>query len=105
MARSRRDRPPFASVGLEQHEPARPDRRRVAELLGRLRRPEREHRHGAAPLLDDPDGLFDRTLLVRADREAQQVRVDLLGVRGERDLGAHIRDAFDAGEDVHGLRT
>ena len=80
----RRDRPPFPAVGLEQDRLAGSDRDCVAQLLGRLLRSEREDRDAATSLLHDPDGFFDRALLVRADREPEQARVDLLGVRASR---------------------
>ena len=100
--RARRcDRAPLAAVGLEEDQLARSDRHRVAQLLGRVGRSEREHRHDAALELHDPDGLLDGAFLVRADREPEQARVDLLGVRRHGDLAADHRDALDADEDVH----
>ena len=41
----------------------------------------------AALRLDDPDGLLDRALLVRADREAEEPRVDVAAVGGQRRSG------------------
>ena len=51
--------------------------------------------------LDEPDGLLDRALLVRADGEAEVARVDVLLVGGQGDPAARRRDALDADEDVH----
>src|SRR5207244_12079220 len=47
------------------------------------------------------DGFLNRALLVRADRESEVTRVDLLPVRGQGDLAGGGGDALDAGEDVH----
>ena len=52
-------------------------------------------------LLDDPDGLLDAALLVRADREAEVAGLDRALVAGEDDLAAGDRHALDADEDVH----
>ena len=55
----------------------------------------------AALRLDDPDGLLDRALLVRADREAEEPGVDRLPVGGQDDPAAGRGHALDADEDVH----
>ena len=55
----------------------------------------------AALRLDDPDGLLDRALLVRADREAEVAGVDVLAVGGQEDPAAGRGHALDADEDVH----
>ena len=52
--------------------------------------PERQDGRLAAVLLDDPDGLLDRALLVRADDEAEVARVDRPGVVGEHDPAAGL---------------
>ena len=52
-------------------------------------------------VLDDPDGLLDAALLVRADREAEVAGLDRALVVGEDDLAAGDRHALDADEDVH----
>ena len=51
--------------------------------------------------LDDPDGLLDGALLVRADREAQEPGVDLLPIGGQDDPAAGRGHALDADEDLH----
>ena len=55
----------------------------------------------AAAGLDDPHGLLDAALLVRADREAEVAGLDRALVRGEDHLAAGQRHALDADEDVH----
>ncbi len=79
----------------------RAERHRVAELLLGLGRPEREDDRLAAVRLDQPDGLLDAALLVRADREAEVLRLDRLRVLGEDDLPARHRHPLDADEDPH----
>ena len=86
-----RDRVPLAAVGLEQDRPLDADRHRVAELLLGLGRPERQDGGRAALRLDDPDRLLDAALLVRADREAEEARVDVLPVGGQHDPPAGLR--------------
>ena len=92
---------PLATVGLEQDRAVDADRHRLAELVGRLVRPERQDRAGPAIRLDQPDRLLDRALLVRADREPEIARVDRLLVGGQGDLSGRRRDPLDADEDVH----
>jgi hypothetical protein len=60
------------AVGAERH--------RVSELLLGLGRAEREHDRLAAVGLDQADGLLEAALLVRADREAEVLRLDRLRV-------------------------
>src|SRR4029079_4889278 len=55
----------------------------------------------AALFLDDPNGLLDPALLVRADRVAEELRIDRLAVRGQHDPAARLRHALDADQDVH----
>ena len=74
--RRRRLRVPLLPVGLHEDGAIGADRHAVAELLLGLRRPEREHDDLAAARLDDPSGLLDRALLVRADREAEVARLE-----------------------------
>ena len=81
-----------------------PDRHRVAELLARLGRPERQHDRLAAVRLDEPDGLLDPALLVRADREAEVPSSRSPAVVGEDDPAAGQRDALDADEDLSSSR-
>ena len=102
--RGRRPGPTPAAVGLEQDRPLDPDRHRVAELLLGRGRPERQDGRRPALRLDDPDGLLDAALLVRADREPQEARVDGLAVGGQHDPAAGLGHALDADEDVHGVR-
>ena len=65
----------------------RADRHLLADLLLCLRRAEREYRDAPlAGLLDDADRLFDRNLLVRADREAELGRFDVETVFGDGEL-------------------
>ena len=77
------------------------ERQRVAELLLGLRRAEREDDRLAARRLDQPDRLLDAALLVRADREAEVLRLDRLLVGGEDDPPARHRHALHAGQDPH----
>ena len=97
----RRLRVPLLAVGDEVDRAVDPERHRVAELLLRLRRAEREDDRLAAVRLDQPDRLLDAALLVRADREPEVLRLDRLRVLGEDDLAARHRDALDADEDPH----
>ena len=46
---------------------------------------------GAAVGLDDPDGLLDRALLVRADGEAEEPRVDVAARRRSGRSGRRSR--------------
>ena len=96
-----RDRPPLPAVGLQQDGAIDADRHRLAQLVGRLFRPEGQDRARSAMRLDDPDRLLDRALLVRADREPEVAGVDRLLVGGQGDLPGRGRDALDADEDVH----
>jgi hypothetical protein len=96
-----RDRAELPAVGLQQHGPVRAQGQRVPELVDRGLGAQGQHRHRAAEPFGDLDRLLDRALLVRADREPGRPGVDLLPVRGDRDLAAHRRDALDADENFH----
>ena len=89
----------------EQDRAVDADRHRLAQLVGRLLRPEGQDGARPALRLDDPDRLLDRALLVRADGEAEVAGVDRLLVGGQRDLAGGRRDALDADQDVHQART
>ena len=97
----RRLRIPLLVADDEMDRAVDAERHRVAELLLRLGRPEREHDGLAAVRLDEPHGLLDPALLVRADREAEVLGRDRLLVGREHDLPAGHRDALDADQDVH----
>ena len=77
------------------------ERHRVAQLLDGLGGAEREHHRLAAARLDEAHGLLDAALLVRADREAEMPRVDLLLVGREHDPAAGHGHALDADQDFH----
>src|SRR5438093_1671591 len=96
-----RHRVPLRAARFEQDRPVDADRHRVPELLLGLGRSERQHRRGAALLLHDPYCLLDAALLVRADRVAEEARVDRLAVGREHDPAAGLGHALDAHEDVH----
>ena len=96
-----RDRAEFPAVGLQQHRPAGAEREGVPELVDRVGGAEGQHRHRAAEALGELHRLFYRALLVRADREPGHPGVDLLPVRGHRDLAADGGDPFDADEYLH----
>src|SRR3954452_6254055 len=76
-------------------------RERVTNLLLGLGGPERQHRHLAAVVLDEPHRLLDPALLVRRDREAEVARLERLLVGREHHLAAGQRHALDADEDPH----
>ena len=92
---------PFLAVGDEVDAAIDADRHRVAQLLLGLGRAEGEHDGLAAVLLDEPHRLLDTALLVRADREAEVLRLDRLRVVGQHDPAAGHRHALDADEDLH----
>ena len=93
------------AVGLEQDRAVDADRHRLAQLVDRLLRAERQDRARPAVRLDDPDRLLDRALLVRADGEAEVARVDRLLVGGQGDLAGRRRDPLDADQDPHQALT
>ena len=95
------DRAELPAVGLQQHRAVRAQRQRAAQLLDRRLRAQGQHRDRAAQPLGDLHRLLDRALLVRADREPGHPGVDLLPVRGHRDLAAYGGDALDADEYLH----
>jgi hypothetical protein len=74
---------------LQQHRPVSTEDQRVPELLDRDLRAQGQYRHRAAQSFGDLHRLLDRALLVRADREPGRPGVDLLPVRGHRDLAAY----------------
>ena len=80
QGRGRRDRVPVAAAGVEEHRPVGADGHRLAQLVLRLGRAEGHDRRRAAVRLDQPDGLLDGALLMRADGEAQELGVDVLRV-------------------------
>ena len=96
-----RDRAELAAVGLQQHRPPGAEREGAAELLDRRLGSQGQHGHRAARPLGDLHRLLDRAFLVRADGEPGHPGVDLLPVRGHRDLAAHGGDALDADENLH----
>jgi hypothetical protein len=96
-----RHRIPFGGVGLQEHGAVDADRHRVAELLDRHLGPERQDGALAPVRRDEAHGLLHRALLVGAHGEAQVAGVDLLLVRGQRELAGGRRHALDADEDVH----
>ncbi len=71
-----------------------------AELLDRLRLPQREHGRGAAGRGGHLDGELDGALLVGAHREPGVPAVDRLAVLGEHDLAGGVDHPLDADEDV-----
>ena len=83
----------IAAVGADRHA--------VAQLLLRLRRAERQHDRLAAVRLDEAHGLLHRALLVRADREAEVLRVDRLLVRRQHHAAAGERHPLHADEQPH----
>jgi hypothetical protein len=95
------DRAELAAVRLQQHRPPGAERESAAELLDRRLWSQGQHRDGAARPLGDLHRLLDRAFLVRADGEPGHPGVDVLAVRGHRDLAAHGRDALDADEYLH----
>ena len=104
MLRDRRGsglRVPLLSVRGEQEAAVGADRERVADLLLGLRRAERQHGDLAAVLLDEPHGLLDAALLVRADREAEVARLERLLVVCQDHPAARERHPLDADEDPH----
>ena len=92
---------PLLAVGDEVDPPRDADRHRVAQLLLGIRRPEREHDGVAPEVLPESHGLLDPALLVRADREAEMLRLDRLLVVGEHDPATRHRYALDADEGLH----
>ncbi len=94
-------RVPFPATGAHVDRAVGADRHAVAQLLLCFGRAERQHDRLAAVRLDDADGLLDRALLVRADREAEVPRLDRLFVGGEHDASAGDRHALDADENPH----
>ncbi len=97
----RRDRVPVGPIGLEQDRAFDADRERIAQLVGGLGRPERQHDRLSAVRIDQPDGLLDSAFLVRTDDEAEVARVDRPGVIGEDDPASGGRNALDEDEDAH----
>jgi len=83
------------AIGAERHA--------LAQLLLRLRRPEREHNDFATLPFDDPHGLLDTAFLVWRDRETEVARLDRLRVVGEHHLPARDRDPLHRAEDPHAL--
>src|SRR5450759_524178 len=77
------------------------ERHRVAQLLDRLRRTERDHHRVTAIGLDEPDSLLDAALLVRAHRETEVARVDRPRVVCEYDAAAGDRHSLDRRENPH----
>jgi hypothetical protein len=67
----------------------------------RLGDAEGEHGDAATVLLDDAYRLLDRHLLVRADREAKALRVNLGAVVGEHEPPTAQRHSLNADQDVH----
>jgi hypothetical protein len=67
----------------------------------RLGRAEREHDRLTSVGLDQPDGLLDAALLVRADREPEVPGLDLLRVVREHDAPARQRHALYTNENLH----
>src|SRR5215207_3056070 len=94
-------RVPVGPVGDEVDRAVGAERELVAQLLLGLGGPERQHGRRAAVLLDDPDGLLDAALLVRADREAEVAGLDRALVVRQDDLAAGDRHALDADEGAH----
>jgi hypothetical protein len=94
-------RVPFLAAGHEVDPAVDPDRHRVAQLLLRLGRPERQHGRLAAVPLDQAHGLLGAALLVRADGEAEVARVDRALVGRQHDLAAGCGHALHAHEHVH----
>ena len=92
---------PLVAVRDEVDCPCDADRHRIAELLLGVGRAEREHDRVAAVVLPEPHCLLDAALLVRADREAEVLRLDRLLVLGEDDPAARHGYALDAHESLH----
>jgi hypothetical protein len=92
---------PLLAVGDEVDSPGDADRHRVAQLLLGVGRAEREHDGVATVMLPQPHGLLDPTLLVRADREAEMLRLDRLLVLGEDDATTGHGNALHADESLH----
>jgi hypothetical protein len=100
--RRRRDRPGLHAVRrLKQHRRRRPEREARAKLFLGGNRPQGHHGHGSAEPLDEPHGLLDGALLVRADREPGGLRIDRLTVSGQGDHAADRRHPLNADENVH----
>ena len=92
---------PLVLAGDEVDRAIDAERHRLAQLLDRLRRPEAQRDGLAAVRLDEPHGLLHAALLVRADGEAEVLRVERLRVVGEQDAPAGQRHALDADEELH----
>ena len=90
-------------VADEMDRAVRAERHALAQLLLRLRRPERQHHDLPALCFDDPHGLLDAALLVRRDREAEVLRLDRLLVCGQHHLPAGDRHALDEAKSPHAL--
>src|SRR4029079_2091063 len=74
---------------------------RAASLLSRLSRHQRQPDGLPAVRLDEPHGLLDTALLVRADREPEVPGLDRPVVVREHDRAAGHRHPFHADEDPH----
>ena len=79
------------------------ERHALAQLLLRLRRPERQHDDLATLCLDDAHGLFDAAFLVRRDREAEVLRLDRLLVGRQHHLPAGDRHPLHETQNSHAL--
>ena len=101
QGRGRRDRVPVAAAGVEKHSPVGADGHGLAQLVLCFGGAEGHDRRRAAVCLHQPDSLFDGTLLMRADGEAQEPGVDVLRIAGQGDLPTGRGDALDADEDIH----
>ena len=91
----------LAAVGLQMDGARDAHRHRVAQLLERLGRAERQHDGLAAVRLDEADRLLDAALLVRADREPEVLRLERLLVGGQHHLAAGQGNALHADQDLH----
>ena len=80
--------------------PVDAERHRVAQLLLRFGGPSVSTTDSPPVRLDEPHGLLDAALLVRADREPEVPRLDRLRVLGEDDPAAGERHALDADEEL-----
>ena len=96
-----RDRVPLPTVGDQMDELGRAEGRCVAQLLGRLGRTNGKHGDRSPSLFDNADRLFNGTLLVWTDREAELAYVDVQRVGGEDDACSHHGHALHTDQNVH----
>src|ERR1700682_839644 len=81
--------------------PVDAQRHRIAQLLERFGRAQRDHHRVPAARFDDPHRLLDAALLVRAHREAKMSRVDSARVLGQHDPASRDRHPLDRDQNSH----